>query len=54
VILDAFGDSFRFDREEFSITASIGIARGPVDGDTPHTLIQNGRRGDVRQQEARP
>ena len=41
LILDAFGDSFRFDREEFSITASIGIARGPVDGDTPHTLIQN-------------
>ena len=40
-ILDAFGDSFRFEREEFSITASIGIARGPVDGDTPHVLIQN-------------
>jgi len=41
LILDAFGESFRFDREEFSITASIGIARGPLDGDTPHTLIQN-------------
>src|SRR3546814_17369877 len=23
-ILDAFGDSFRFDKEEFTITASIG------------------------------
>ena len=26
-ILDAFGDSFRMDGEEFSITASIGIAQ---------------------------
>ncbi|HEX2594956.1 MAG TPA: EAL domain-containing protein [Luteimonas sp.] len=40
-ILAAFGDSFRFEHEEFSITASIGIARGPADGDTPHVLIQN-------------
>jgi diguanylate cyclase (GGDEF)-like protein/PAS domain S-box-containing protein len=40
-ILDAFGDTFRFDHEEFTITASIGIARGPADGDTPHVLIQN-------------
>jgi diguanylate cyclase (GGDEF)-like protein len=40
-ILDAFGDSFRFDKEEFSITASIGIARAPEDGDRPQTLIQN-------------
>ena len=39
--LAAFGDSFRFEHEEFSITASIGIARGPADGDTPHVLIQN-------------
>src|SRR5690606_41891584 len=31
-ILDAFGDSFRFDNEEFAITASIGIARTPDDG----------------------
>ncbi|MDR6993351.1 EAL domain-containing protein [Luteimonas sp. 3794] len=40
-ILDAFGDGFRFDTEEFSITASIGIARAPDDGDRPQTLIQN-------------
>ena len=40
-ILDAFGDSFRFDNEEFSITASIGIAHAPGDGDKPQTLIQN-------------
>ncbi|MEO5565617.1 MAG: EAL domain-containing protein [Luteimonas sp.] len=40
-ILDAFGDSFRFDNEEFAITASIGIARAPTDGDTVQTLIQN-------------
>ena len=40
-ILDAFGDSFRFDKEEFSVTASIGIARAPDDGDQPQQLIQN-------------
>jgi diguanylate cyclase (GGDEF)-like protein/PAS domain S-box-containing protein len=40
-ILDAFGDSFRFDKEEFSITASIGIARAPEHGDKPQALIQN-------------
>ena len=40
-ILDAFGDSFRFDHEEFTITASIGIARAPGDGDKSQTLIQN-------------
>jgi diguanylate cyclase (GGDEF)-like protein/PAS domain S-box-containing protein len=40
-ILDAFGDSFRFDSEEFNITASVGIARAPGDGDTPQVLIQN-------------
>ena len=40
-ILDSFGDGFRFDREEFAITASIGIARAPQDGDRPQTLIQN-------------
>jgi diguanylate cyclase (GGDEF)-like protein/PAS domain S-box-containing protein len=40
-ILAAFGDSFRFEHEEFSITASIGIARAPADGETPHALIQN-------------
>ena len=40
-ILDAFGDSFRFDSEEFTITASIGIARAPGDGETTQALIQN-------------
>ncbi len=40
-ILDGFNDSFRFDNEEFTITASIGIARAPEDGDRPQTLIQN-------------
>ncbi len=40
-ILDAFGDSFRFDNEEFAITASIGIARTPADGDVVQALIQN-------------
>lgn len=40
-ILAAFGDSFRFDSEEFAITASIGMACAPDDGDRPQTLIQN-------------
>lgn len=40
-ILDAFGDSFRFDNEEFAITASIGIALAPTGGDTVQALIQN-------------
>src|SRR5690606_17168385 len=40
-ILDAFGVSFRMDGEEFSITASIGIARAPLDGRLPQQLIQN-------------
>lgn len=40
-ILDAFGDSFRFDNEEFAITASIGIARAPADGTTVQALVQN-------------
>lgn len=40
-ILDSFGDGFRFDSEEFSITASIGIAHAPDDGDRPQMLIQN-------------
>jgi diguanylate cyclase (GGDEF)-like protein/PAS domain S-box-containing protein len=40
-ILDAFGDSFRFEKEEFAITASIGIARAPEHGDRVQTLIQN-------------
>lgn len=40
-VLDAFSDSFRFGKEEFSITASIGISRAPTDGDRPQVLIQN-------------
>ncbi|NUS37927.1 MAG: EAL domain-containing protein [Lysobacter sp.] len=40
-ILAAFTDSFCFGSEEFSVTASIGIARAPEDGDRPQALIQN-------------
>ncbi len=40
-ILHVLNDSFRFDNEEFTITASIGIARAPADGERPQTLIQN-------------
>lgn len=39
-ILHIFGDSFRVDGEEFSITASIGIAQSPADGDRPLALTQ--------------
>ncbi|MGO4259442.1 sensor domain-containing protein [Lysobacter sp. TAB13] len=40
-ILDIFGDSFRVDGEEFSITASIGISQAPLDGRTAQQLIQS-------------
>lgn len=40
-ILQSLTDSFRFDNEEFTITASIGIARAPTDGERPQSLIQN-------------
>ncbi|MGO4552049.1 EAL domain-containing protein [Lysobacter sp. 2RAF19] len=40
-ILEAFGDAFRMAGEEFTITASIGIARAPEHGDRPQLLIQN-------------
>lgn len=40
-ILAAFIEGFRFDKEEFAITASIGIARAPQDGDRPQALIHN-------------
>ncbi len=40
-VLAAFADSFRFDKDEFAITASIGIARSPEDGLRPQQLIQN-------------
>ncbi len=40
-VLGAFAETFHFDREEFAITASIGIARAPADGTRPQQLIQN-------------
>ena len=40
-ILETLNDSFRFDSEEFTITASIGIARAPEDGERPQSLIQH-------------
>ncbi|RNF86457.1 sensor domain-containing protein [Montanilutibacter psychrotolerans] len=40
-ILETFGDSFRMDGEEFSITASIGIAQAPFDGVRSQQLIQS-------------
>ncbi|MFK3651133.1 EAL domain-containing protein [Lysobacter enzymogenes] len=40
-ILEVFGDTFRVDGEEFTITASIGIAQSPLDGRTAQQLIQS-------------
>lgn len=40
-VLHAFSEAFRFDKDEFSITASIGIATAPDDGQRPQQLIQN-------------
>ncbi|MGH8062493.1 MAG: EAL domain-containing protein [Pseudoxanthomonas sp.] len=40
-VLGAFAESFRFDKDEFAITASIGIARAPADGLRPQQLIQH-------------
>lgn len=40
-VLHAFADAFRFGKDEFAITASIGIARAPIDGQRPQQLIQN-------------
>jgi len=37
----AFAESFRLDRDEFSVTTSIGIARAPTDGETAQQLIQS-------------
>ena len=36
-----FAPAFRFGKDEFSVTASIGIARAPQDGTRPQQLIQN-------------
>jgi predicted signal transduction protein with EAL and GGDEF domain len=40
-ILEAFSDGFRFGGEEFPVTASVGIACAPEDGQRPQVLIQN-------------
>ncbi|MBN6151102.1 EAL domain-containing protein [Xanthomonas sp. AmX2] len=40
-ITGAFAEPFRFGSDEFSVTASIGIARAPQDGTRPQQLIQN-------------
>ncbi|MEO6102425.1 MAG: EAL domain-containing protein [Pseudoxanthomonas sp.] len=40
-VLAAFADSFRFGKDEFAITASIGISRAPEDGMRPQQLIQH-------------
>ena len=40
-ILDAFAVGFGFDKDEFVVTASIGIARSPEDGVDAQTLIQH-------------
>ena len=40
-IIEAFSDGFRFGGEEFPVTASIGIACAPDDGQRPQQLIQN-------------
>ncbi len=40
-ILDAFEPAFGHGGEEFHVTASIGIAHAPADGERPQTLIQN-------------
>ena len=40
-IQHAFAEPFRLGKDEFNVTTSIGIARAPEDGDTPHQLIQS-------------
>jgi diguanylate cyclase (GGDEF)-like protein/PAS domain S-box-containing protein len=40
-VLGAFAESFRFGKDEFAITASIGISRAPADGLRPQQLIQH-------------
>src|SRR5690606_1514783 len=40
-ILDAFSVGFGFDKDEFVVTASIGIARSPQDASDTQTLIQH-------------
>ncbi len=40
-ITAAFSPPFRLGSDEFQVTASIGIAKAPGDGDRPQQLIQN-------------
>lgn len=40
-ILEIFADAFRMDGEEFAVTASIGIAQSPQDGDRAQQLIKS-------------
>ncbi|MEN1957874.1 sensor domain-containing protein [Luteimonas changyuni] len=40
-ILEAFSVGFGFDKDEFVVTASIGIARSPQDGTDTQSLIQH-------------
>lgn len=40
-ITQAFGESFRFGGEEFTITTSVGMATSPEHGRTPQQLINN-------------
>ena len=40
-ILEAFSVGFRFDKDEFVVTASVGIARSSEDGSDTQKLIQN-------------
>ncbi len=40
-ITAAFATPFRFDKDEFPVTTSIGIARAPEHGERPQQLIQN-------------
>ena len=49
-VLGAFAESFRFGKDEFAITASIGIARAPADGVAPAAADPERRHRDVRQQ----
>ena len=40
-ILEAFSVGFSIDKDEFAVTASVGIARSPHDGDDTQMLIQH-------------
>ena len=40
-ITRAFGDSFRYAGEEFTITTSVGVARHPDDGQSVRQLVNN-------------